>query len=386
MHFDLPESINFVLETLIKNGHKAYIVGGCVRDLLCKKTPNDYDITTSALPEQIKTLFEKTIATGLKHGTVTVIVNGEMIEVTTFRTEAEYKDSRHPEKVSFVTDVKADLARRDFTINAICYNHTEGIIDCFGGKNDINLKTLRAVGDAKTRFSEDALRILRLFRFAATLEFAIEENTLNAAIKCAPLLQKISAERIFAELKKLAVGNIPEAITPLLCANALSDYHLKQNDLSLIKPLEKSQNLRIFALLYLCSNNLQKTLNALKCSNSFKDYCKAMQHLIENKLSPNKIDIKQSLAIIELEVLNDALLYYRDVLKIDITEYQILINDIIKSSEPYKISHLKISGNDIVSLGFGGTIVGEKLELLLNKVIENPTLNNRQDLINLICN
>jgi len=171
MNFSLPQKIEYVLDTLISNGHKAYIVGGCVRDLLCGKEPHDYDITTSAMPHETQALFEKTIATGLKHGTVTVMIDSEPIEVTTFRTESVYNDSRHPESVNFVRDVRDDLSRRDFTVNAMCYNHIDGLIDLFGGKNDIDGKMLQAVGDAKTRFQEDALRILRLFMLIPPQEF-----------------------------------------------------------------------------------------------------------------------------------------------------------------------------------------------------------------------
>ena len=166
MRFTLPQNIKFVLDTFYQNGHKAYIVGGCVRDLLCGITPNDYDVTTSALPNETQTIFEKTIATGIAHGTVTIMINGEPIEATTFRTESVYNDSRHPESVNFVHNVEDDLARRDFTVNAMCYNPTDGLIDLFGGVDDIKNKTLRAVGNAEQRFTEDALLILRLFRFA----------------------------------------------------------------------------------------------------------------------------------------------------------------------------------------------------------------------------
>ena len=150
MKFDLPKTVKKTLDTILANGYKAYIVGGCVRDLLCGKVPHDYDIATDATPQEIKSLFSKTVDTGIKHGTVTVITDGEPIEVTTFRTEGSYSDSRHPESVSFVSDITKDLARRDFTVNAMCYNDTEGLIDCFGGTNDIKSKTLRAVALMRT--------------------------------------------------------------------------------------------------------------------------------------------------------------------------------------------------------------------------------------------
>ncbi len=386
MRFDLPQKIEFVLNTLISSGHKAYIVGGCVRDLLCDKNPHDYDITTSATPDETQNLFEKTVATGLKHGTVTVIIDGEQVEVTTFRTESVYNDSRHPEKVNFVTNVKDDLSRRDFTVNAMCYNQIEGLIDCFDGKADIQSKTLRAVGNAKTRFQEDALRILRLFRFSATLGFAIEKQTFDAAIECAPLLKNISAERIFAEMQKTAAGNNPTAICPLLETNALENYSLKNTNFSNISKLEQKQDLRTFALLNLTSTNLKHTLDSFKCSNSFKDYCFKMNYLSQNIISDNKISIKKALNFADADIVCDAFSYYNDILNIDISNCKNLFNEIMQMSEPYKISQLDISGSDIIPLGFVGNQVGQKLEFLLSEVIKNPSLNTREKLLNLICN
>lgn len=386
MKFNLPQEIEYVLDALILNGHNAYIVGGCVRDLLCGKKPHDYDITTSALPSETQRLFEKTIATGLKHGTVTVIIDGEQIEVTTFRTESIYKDSRHPESVNFVNDVKDDLARRDFTVNAICYNKYEGLIDLFGGNDDIKNKVLRAVGDAKTRFKEDALRIMRLFRFAATLGFNIENKTFDAAIKCAQLLKNISAERIFTELQKTASGLNPDIIRPLLNTNCLYEYSLKSANLSNIIKLENKTDLRTFALLNLTSFDLQNTLDAFKCSNNFKDYCLKMNYLLKNIIKDNKISIKKALNFADHDIVSDCLLYYHDVLNIDINKYKLLLDDIIQNKEPYKISQLDITGKDITALGFNGKEVGEKLEFLLDAVINDPTLNLREKLLNLICN
>lgn len=386
MNFKLPQEIDYVLDILINNGHKAYIVGGCVRDLLCGKAPHDYDITTSATPDETQRLFKKTIATGIKHGTVTVIINGEQIEVTTFRTESGYNDSRHPESVDFVRDVGDDLARRDFTVNAMCYNHKEGLIDLFNGKDDINNKVLRAVGTPETRFKEDALRILRLFRFAATLGFAIEKQTFNAAIKCAPLLKNISAERIFVELQKTANGSNPDIIRPLLDTDCLYDYSLKSADLNFISKLENKQDLRTFALLNIASYNLPQTLDNLKCSNSFKDYCIKMNYLTQNIINADKISIKKALNYADTDIISDVLLYYRDILNIDILKHKSLLDEIIENDEPYKISHLDISGKDIMALGYNGKQVGEKLDFLLNEVVKDSTLNKREKLLNLICN
>ncbi len=386
MRFLLPQNIKFVLDTLKSSGYKAYIVGGCVRDLLCGKTPHDFDITTSALPDEVQLLFKKTVATGLKHGTITVIIDNTPIEVTTFRTESVYNDSRHPESVNFVSDVEEDLSRRDFTVNAMCYNETEGLIDLFGGVNDINNKVLRAVGNAELRFTEDALRILRLFRFAATLQFDIEKDTFNSAINCAPLLKNISAERIFTELKKAAYGNNISVISPLLKTNCLADYCIANVDLEKIKYLENNENLRTFALLYLTSTNLQKTLDKFKCSNAFKDYCQKMSHLISNGICHDKISIKHALNYADFDIVYDCLSYFKKVLNIDICKHKIILNEVKENREPYKISHLDITGKDITAIGFDGKQVGEKLEFLLCEVIKNPELNNRKKLINLICN
>lgn len=386
MKFNLPQKIEYVIDTLISNGHSAYIVGGCVRDLLCGKEPHDYDITTSATPDETQSLFEKTIATGIKHGTITVIIDGEQIEVTTFRTESTYNDNRHPESVNFVRNVSDDLSRRDFTVNAMCYNNREGLIDLFGGQEDIKNKTLKAVGDAKTRFCEDALRILRLFRFAATIEFTIEKDTFDAAIECAPLLKNISAERIFTELKKAACGNNVSVISPLLYTNALLDFSLENTDLTVLQKLQNKENLRVFALLYLTSTNLQNTLNTLKCSNAFKDYCTKLSYLIKNEIKTDKTSIKKALCITDYEIVCDYFEYLKSVLNLDITSHMSLLKEIINSNEPYKISHLDITGNDIISLGFNGKQVGEKLQFLLDKTIENPKLNNHKKLLDLICN
>ena len=182
----IPKKQEYVLNTLRQNGYEGYIVGGCVRDSLLGLTPNDYDVTTNATPDVVQSLFPKTAPTGIAHGTVTVIIEKEPIEVTTFRSESGYSDSRHPDVTRFETDIKYDLSRRDFTVNAMAYNNEKGLIDLYGGSQDLKNKFLRAVGNPQKRFGEDALRILRLFRFASQLGFTIEKETLNAAkeLKC----------------------------------------------------------------------------------------------------------------------------------------------------------------------------------------------------------
>ena len=206
----LPEKVNFIISVLEKAGYEAYAVGGCVRDSLLGRAPKDWDITTNALPEEVKGLFRRTLDTGLQHGTVTVMLDGEGFEVTTYRIDGKYEDGRHPDSVSFTRELSEDLLRRDFTINAMAYNETKGIVDIFDGQADLENKVIRAVGDPVQRFSEDALRIMRAARFASELDFEIENETLDAMKKLSPNIEKVSAERIRVELMKLIMGKKPE--------------------------------------------------------------------------------------------------------------------------------------------------------------------------------
>lgn len=212
MKIELPKHVKQIIDTLQKNGFEAYAVGGCVRDALLGRVPQDWDITTSALPKQVKALFRRTIDTGIQHGTVTVLLEKEGYEVTTYRVDGRYEDGRHPTEVSFTASLAEDLRRRDFTINAMAYNEAEGLVDLFHGAEDLKQGVIRCVGVAKERFSEDALRILRAFRFSAQLDFSIEEETLAAARELAETLRKISAERICAEITKLLVSEHSERL------------------------------------------------------------------------------------------------------------------------------------------------------------------------------
>lgn len=210
LKIDIPSKAAMILEQLNKHGFEAYIVGGCVRDAIMGRIPQDWDITTSAKPEQVKAIFRRTIDTGLEHGTVTVMVEKEGFEVTTYRIDGEYEDARHPKEVTFTASLKEDLSRRDFTINAMAYNPQTGLVDEFGGMEDLDAGVIRCVGDARIRFTEDALRILRAVRFSAQLNYVIEEQTLEAMTELSPNLSKISAERIHAELTKLLVSGHPD--------------------------------------------------------------------------------------------------------------------------------------------------------------------------------
>ncbi len=212
MNIIIPDSVKKIIKTLHDAGYEAYIVGGCVRDAVLGRDPDDWDITTNALPQDVKKLFGRTIDTGIEHGTVTVMMGREGYEITTYRIDGKYEDARHPNEVIFTRDLTEDMKRRDFTINAMAYNDEEGLIDRFGGIMDLENRVIRCVGSAVERFSEDALRIMRAVRFAAQLDFEIEEETKEAIRELAPTLEKISAERVQTELVKLVCSDHPERI------------------------------------------------------------------------------------------------------------------------------------------------------------------------------
>ena len=380
MRINMPKNIEFVLSTLQNSGFKAYIVGGCVRDYLLGITPDDFDICTSARPDQVIGLFDKTVNTGIKHGTVTVIIDKTPVEVTTFRTDGNYTDSRHPDGVNFVSDVKKDLSRRDFTVNAMCYNHSDGLIDFFGGQSDLENKTMRAVGNADTRFKEDALRILRLFRFCSTLGFTPESDTLYAALENSVLLKNISAERIAKELCRAANGKRPNLLLPLLDTGAIP-YLKPDKDIIRIPLLPENSNLKFFALLYLTSNNLIDTLNFLKCSNSFKKYCLKLQGAVFCPTN-TRADIKRLMRICEDDIFD--LLDFKSVIFNEDTIFaRSAIKEIIKGGEAYKISQLAISGKDVRNKGYKNEQISEILENLLEKVTEDPELNQKKILMSL---
>lgn len=226
----IPDQILLALKILEENGHDAYIVGGCVRDRLLGKQPNDWDITTSALPDMVMQCFcnFKVIETGLKHGTVTVLINKMHIEITTFRVDGEYVDGRRPENVLFTSSIEHDLSRRDFTINAMAYNPQKGLVDNFGGINDLKSKIIKCVGNAVTRFEEDALRILRMFRFAAQLSFDIDQESLEAASQCRSMLEKISKERVSSELNKILLSDNPQKVLNLLVDYGIMELIIPQ--------------------------------------------------------------------------------------------------------------------------------------------------------------
>ena len=365
----IPENISLAIDCLTQNGYKAYIVGGCVRDSLLGITPSDFDITTSAKPEEIMSLFERTIPTGIAHGTVTVVLDNEPIEITTFRTEGKYNDNRHPENVEFVTDLREDLSRRDFTVNALAFSEKTGLVDLFGGLEDLEKKILKAVGNPRKRFKEDALRILRLFRFSSQLEFSIDENTLNAALELKRGLENISRERIFAELKKAICGKNPKATLPLINSGALAFLGIEKSP----DFYEKTQDpdLRLFAFLKDTTDPV-KVLKEFKASNREIDKLNKLLKLSTLKIN-TKEEIKNALFLTD-EASVRSYFEYAD-------QDTHLLNEIIENQEPYLISHLDISGNDLKALGFENKEIGKCLERLRQTVVKTPEKNKKETLI-----
>ncbi len=378
--FKIPDKIEYVLKKLTQNGYEAYVVGGCVRDMLMGIEPNDFDITTSARPEQVMELFDKTVPTGIKHGTVTVMMDKTPVEVTTFRTDGDYTDHRHPEEICFVTSLEEDLSRRDFTVNAMAYNPDVGLRDYFGGEKDLKARVLRAVGEPQKRFEEDALRIFRLFRFASVLGFECEEKTFNASLKLALTLKKISRERIMIELSKAVMGKNLKVISPLIESGALEFVGVKKTPcFDCISRIKDNKNLSLFAFLYFSSDDALDSLNSLRASNEQKNYAKKLLKLFSMPFPFDKNSLKFMLCASDVDIVNDYLSLAEAFSK-DVTFQRQLLREVIENKEPYLISHLAIDGNTLKNMGYKGEEIGVVLERLLRLVIECPEINNTEAL------
>lgn len=381
----LPSDTEYIIETLQKNGYEAFAVGGCVRDMLNGDTPHDFDITTSAEPETVMSLFEKTVPTGIKHGTVTVIINGVPNEVTTYRTDGEYRDHRRPDSVIFVKSLREDLARRDFTVNAMAYNQKDGLKDFFGGREDIENRILRAVGEPGRRFYEDALRIMRLFRFSSVLGFDIEENTLKAALGYAPTLKSVSAERIYSELLKTLCGKNPAALKPLTDIGGLGFLGVNTSPDYGILPLLNSADTKLFAFLYSGGAEVSPALDFLKVPNKTKKAAQDMLTLLNMPFPKTKPEIKEMLYLTSPSSAENYF-DYRSAYGKDCAAARDMLTEIIKNGEPYRISDLKIGGRDLKKCGISGRAIGETLEKLRRSVLKNPELNTRSELIKAVKN
>lgn len=435
MTMDMPKNVDTAITLLQSAGFEAYAVGGCVRDSLLGKIPNDWDITTSAKPEDMKSVFADfhCIDTGIKHGTVTVVIDGEPLEITTFRLDGEYEDNRHPKSVTFTADLGADLGRRDFTVNAMAYSKKTGTVDLFDGQNDLKNKIIRCVGDPDRRFNEDALRILRALRFASALDFEIEEKTAQSLLKNCALLGNISEERIAKELLKLVCGKGAKRIltdfAPVLFEilpelqpmyknshdNPHHCYDIYEHTLIAVESIDPEPTLRFAMLLHDCGKPAVKKfdengvahfyghqrisaeisaqiLARLKVSNKFRD---EILFLVSNhdrwELYENTEKMPRYLSKFGL----DGVLKLLKVMRADVLaqspEYRYRLDQIADAEEIAKnlaaqkpclsLSELQINGRTLMDIGIPqGRKLGAVLAQLLDEVIDGVTKNTQEAL------
>lgn len=430
----LPDDVINIIETLQNDGHEAYAVGGCVRDLYLGKTPADWDITTSASPNQVKALFEHTIDTGIAHGTVTVMRSRTGYEVTTYRIDGSYKDGRHPEQVEFTSQLSEDLRRRDFTINAMAYNETEGLVDLFGGVDDLEKKMIRCVGRARERFSEDALRMLRALRFSAQLGFEIEKDTYDAICALAPTIEKVSKERIMVELNKLLMSDHPDCMRQVY-QTGLTKVFLPEFDVMMETPqnnkhhcysvgehtlhtlchVPAEKKLRLAMLLHDVGKPATKTtdeegqdhfyhhqevgadmaasiLRRLKYDNDTIAMVKKYVRYHDERPEINERVVRRAIvrigtdcfpeifAIKRADVLGQSDYMREDKLQ-KIDGFEAMYHRMVEENQCLQKKDLAVSGHDIISLGVKqGSQVGDLLEALFAYVVEHPE-KNRYDVL-----
>jgi len=386
-----PKHIISILSTLNSKGFDAYIVGGSVRDAVMHRQTHDWDISTSAPPVEVAKLFEKTILTGVKFGTVTVVLPECMVEVTTFRTDGEYHDARHPETVEFVTDIKEDLSRRDFTINAMAESFDRELIDPFNGMQDIKDGIIRCVGDPTKRFAEDALRMLRAFRFSAQLGFKIEKDTLSAIKTGAANAANISAERICVELEKVLMSQRPEIIGEMIKAGLLNRFltgpHKNSIELCRINKMPDEKILRwgVMCAALLDENCIESAwefLRELHVENKIvKTVNTAMliQEFPADRTGQKRILAKYGAPAVRLAAA------INDIRTGETPPSLLKIYNIISSGECISLDKLAVTGEDLMELGCKqGPELGKKLYKLLDHVILNPEDNNREALLNIV--
>ena len=440
MQIKLPDKVSYIIEKLEAAGYEAYAVGGCVRDSLLGRVPDDWDITTSANPYEVKEIFPRTIDTGIQHGTVTVIMDREGFEVTTYRIDGEYEDSRHPKEVIFTRNLEEDLKRRDFTINAMAYNDRSGIVDIFGGMDDLQNKIIRCVGEARERFTEDALRIMRAVRFSAQLGYDIDENTKKAIIELAPNLKNISAERIQVELVKLLVSPNPDfiriaydlGITAVILPEFDKAMKTEQNNphhmytvgehlIHCVKNIRADKALRIAALLHdigkpdtkttdedgvdhfyghveLSEEMAAKILRRLKFDNDtitkVRKYIRFHDYQIVStpkavRRAMNKIGVEYFAQVMEIKQADMRAQsgYQREEKEAKWQQVQELYQERLLKAECVTIKDLAINGTDLIRLGVAqGKEIGEVLNRLLQEVLDAPEKNTVEYLTALVEN
>ena len=393
MIWNLPETVKKVLKRLNDEGFEAYIVGGCVRDCLLQKTPQDWDITTSAEPMEVKKLFAKTYDTGLQHGTVTVALEGKCYEVTTYRIESEYDDCRHPNAVIFTKNLKQDLQRRDFTINAMAYHPQEGLKDPFLGQQDLEKKIIKGVGNPKERFEEDALRMLRALRFSAQLGFSVEKETYLALQQQKKKIQYISVERIHQELEKILQAPYLEKMALLWESGLLQEIaptlseQLKQKGEIIIKQLQKADADRMIRwtilLQYMTAKQGELFLKHMKFdNNTIKTVTTLLQHLKDDIL-PDDFMLRKKANEISLEQLKRLLrLQYLIEEKQSKKQAEKQLLEIEKRKDCITLKQLAVNGSDLIKQGTAqGKQVGKILCHLLEIVHRFPEKNQKKILL-----
>ena len=436
MKIEIPAKANQIITRLAKAGYEAYVVGGCVRDAILGRSASDWDITTNAKPEQVKALFSRTVDTGIQHGTVTILQGREGFEVTTYRIDGEYRDGRHPSEVIFTPSLLEDLKRRDFTINAMAYNETEGLIDAFDGMGDLKKRRIRCVGDPRERFTEDGLRILRAVRFSAQLDFEIEEKTREAIKEFASGLSCISAERIQTELVKLLTSEHPETFRTLYDTGITSvilpefdacmetpqnhPHHcccVGEHTLLALKAVEADKVLRLSALLHdigkpgthvrdergvdhfyghgeVGAELAGRILRRLKFDN---DTISRVKHLIRVhdylQIAPDQRGVRRAVFRIGEEYFSDYLKLRRaDILaqnpsmqkeKLEALEtIERLYRQVLEEQNCLSLKKLAVTGRDLIEAGMEpGPGLGETLNRLLELVIEHPEYNTKEYLL-----
>lgn len=400
----LPKDVKHIIDVLMENGYEAYAVGGCVRDSILGRVPGDWDITTSALPMQVKGLFRRTVDTGIQHGTVTVMLGRNGYEVTTYRIDGKYEDSRHPESVEFTPKLEEDLKRRDFTINAMAYNDEHGIVDIFDGVGDLQRKIIRCVGNAHDRFDEDALRILRAVRFSAQLGFGIEENTARAAKELAVNLKRISSERIHTEFNKMLKSAHPDYFSVAdaigIMEIVLPEYHvMSAEDKAFVGALAKECACqlpeRYAAMLFMSggyseedpADTAKRVLKMLKLDNDtintasmllrfgmleITDDESRIRHIIYETGDKNILRILDFRTAYEKCIGNDIA---------DVRRMYDICNMIFERGDCVSLKNLAITGKELIAMGVpAGRQMGEILNSLLMLVLDNPQLNDREQL------
>lgn len=437
MELRIPEKAEIILHTLEEAGYEAYVVGGCVRDSILGRSPDDWDITTSAKPEEVKALFRRTVDTGLIHGTVTVMLDKEGFEVTTYRVDGEYEDGRHPKEVSFTASLEEDLKRRDFTINAMAYNPKRGLVDLFGGVQDMENRIIRCVGNPLERFTEDALRILRAVRFSAQLGFSIEGETLKAISVLAPNLKYVSAERIQVELLKLLVSPHPDYLRTAYEAGITKEilpefdrcmeteqntphhcYNVGEHTLQSLLNIRADKVLRLTMLLHDFGKPVVKRtdedgrdhfkthgpegekmavsiLRRLKMDNDTIRKVRSLIKWHDYRPKGEAVSVRKAISLIGeelfplyLEVQKADILaqsaYRREEKLARLTAVSALYEEILDRGQCISLKTMALTGMDLIDAGYTpGKELGEILEKLLVHVLENPEDNKKEILLKL---